>query len=269
MGRKKVKVKNFSKEKKRFLRQAPIIQPTSDLSDLKHDLENQLSKMEQKLERLRKKLSYVSSRTPVDHYKAVCEEYPQDAANAMIFIEKLVHHMFCEIACFTILEGNEEKTQIYKIRHKYVIHKIIMRVLRIHSEELYGKNIHFNIHPSDVVWEINEVIFSAIVLKIVENCTKYCKQGSELNIFIEDNGIKFQMNSLKIETSEKNKIFDEDYSWKNSYKLPVSSSWKWLFHAKKLAEFLCLEIGVNPGLVVEEIDGTPYAQNEFYIKNIV
>jgi len=184
MGRKKIKIRNLWKERRAFINQAPIIQPASDLSDLKHDLENQLIKIGQKLEHIRKKLPYLVTRTPIDHYRAVCDSFPQDTADAMIFIEKVVHHMFCEIACFTVLEGKDEKTQIYKIKREYVIHKIIMRVLRIHSEELYRKNIRFNIHPSEVVWEINEVIFSAIVLKIVENCTKYCKSSSELHVYI-------------------------------------------------------------------------------------
>jgi len=77
------------------------------------------------------------------------------------------------------------------------------------------------------------------------------------------------MDSLKIEPSEKSKIFDEDFSWKNSYKLSVSSSWKGLFHAKELAEFLNLEIEVIPWSVVEEVEGIPYAHNEFHIRNII
>lgn len=122
----------------------------------------------------------------------------------------------------------------------------MLRILLLYSEEFKKNNIWYNLQDSRETWEINENIFSAIILKIIENCSKYCKQNTTLTILIEKDIIRFKMTSLKIEFTEKNKIFDNWYSWRNTIKSWKQSSWKGLYHAKEMANFHWIELWVIP-----------------------
>lgn len=267
------KVKNITLRRKQrkqlFSQQVFADKGMPWLADFKHDFENQLVKIQQKIEYIYQTTYYVPNRKPVEHFEEACLNNARDVADGLIFIDRIVHQMFCEIACLTVLEGNVEKIQQYQNKDRHVVHKIVLRILRIYSEELRKRNIRWFIRPSDIEWEINEDIFSAILLKIIGNCVKYCKPHSNLEIVIEDGDIKFFMESLKIESFEKWRIFNENVSWRHATKLDVSSSWKGLFHAKKLAIFHWLELEVDVGKDVIDFEGKPFAHNIFYIrKNI-
>ena len=235
------------------------------LWDLTHDLENQLVKITQKLEYLRTKI-YRTDPIPLqEQYKEICEDYSADVGNTMALVDRTVHQMFCEIACVTILDWRSNKINDYKDKHEKIIHKTILRILLLHSNEMTKRSIRYKLEPSDDKWLISEYVFSAIILKIVENCTKYCMPNSELNIKIKNNQITFTMKSLKIENKEVNKIFENGFSWKNAIKIWKKWSWKGLFHAKKLADFHGLTLSLEIARYSETINWVKYATNKFYI----
>lgn len=270
MGQKVKNINLLKKQRQHFFSQHVLVDKDMPwLADFKHDFENQLVKIQQKIEYIYQTTRYVPNRKPVEHFEEACLNNSRDVADGLIFIDRIVHQMFCEIACLTVLEGNSEKIQQYQIKNRHVLHKIILRILRIYSEELRRKNIKGFIRQSDIEWDINEDIFSAILLKIIGNCVKFCKPDSNLEIVIENDSIRFIMDSLKIESFEKWRIFNENVSWKNANKLDVPSSWKGLFHAKKLANFHWLELDVDAGRDIIDIDWKPFAHNIFYIKKSI
>lgn len=102
-----------------------------ELGDLKHDLENQIIKIQQELENLRSK-TYSSNRSLYDSYKELCNEYSENVAKSLIFIDRLTYQMFCEMACVTILDGKSEKIDEHRIKHKITLHKILLRILLLY-----------------------------------------------------------------------------------------------------------------------------------------
>lgn len=268
MGFKKIIKKIIQKKQPKYMDLGNKIQKDIGLKDLKHDLENQLIKISQRLENLRTKIVSTEPKSLQTQYKELCVNHKDDVSNAMVFVDRIVYQMFCELACVTILDWKSDKIDDYKHKHKHKVHKIILRVLLLYSEELSKNGIYYDLWDSDIEWHISEYVFSAIILKIVQNCTKYCKPNSTLKINIEDSVIKFTMKSLKVDSSEKIKIFENGYSWKHSWKLWKSSNWKGLFHAMELAKFHTLELWFNQiWTCIEDVNWIKYVDNEFFLKN--
>lgn len=236
------------------------------IRDLKHDLENHLIKVSQRLESLRRR-SPTQDRWLKWTYESVCSSDPGSTADALVFIDRIIHQMFCEFACITILDGGKTgKIDAYRTKIRLRIHPNILRILLLYQSEMSEAWIRYNLSSSDEEWEISEYVFSAIILKIIENCTKYCKPWSSLDIVIGEGRIVFSMMSVKIEYTERDRIFDKGYSGKNTRFLGKSSSGIGLYHAKKLAEFHNLRLSVIPWIESDRIDGCPYAENRFILE---
>ncbi len=79
------------------------ISESADISDVKHDLENQIIKIHQELENLRLKV-HLPDKSLTDVYRELCGTHPYEISKSLTFIDRLVYQMFCEMACITILD---------------------------------------------------------------------------------------------------------------------------------------------------------------------
>ncbi len=236
------------------------------ISDLKHDFENQIVKINQALENFLAKHPSPAQKSLLQRYQDLCRDFPGDTAKVMIFIDRIVNQMSSEMVCFSVLDG-WVNLDAYKQKNRIVVHKIIFRLLFLYADDFAKSGIRCELESSEHVWEINESIFSAIILKIIQNCTKYCQPDSELRITIKQTEVIFSMQSLKILSQEKERIFEDGYSGKMAVRAWKWKTWKWLFHAKKLADFHSLKLYVKLGVGHAVVGKLLYSQNEFVIKN--
>lgn len=235
MGNKKIR--NIFWKKRKASKKSYSIKNEKDsfsLSDLKHDLEEQIVKINQELEGLKLK-SNLQNSTIRKQYEDVFNNFLSDSSRSLTFIDRIANQLSVEIVCINILSGNHNIA--YESKQSHIVYRTIHRLLMLYEDNFNRRSIRYSISPSTLRWKINDNIFSAILLRIIQNATKYCLHDSTVSIEIHEEKIIIIMTSLEISEDEIEKIFENWFIWKNWMASWLWKTWKGLYHAKKLAEF--------------------------------
>ena len=154
-----------------------------------------------------------------------------DAANAIKYSKQIS----TEIDAYEYLSGN---AQI--LVQKHVLHKILMLSLSLYYEAFEKKKVKVIVEDSNISIDLDYKSFNVILNNIFSNIQKYILPKSELRFAFKviDNKVHMSitMYSLRIEDSERNKIFESGYSGLWASKIKLNGTGMGLYIVKMLLE---------------------------------
>lgn len=154
-------------------------------------------------------------------------------------------------------------------KRPYNLRDIIMLVLYSFFEDLNKKDVIVNVDNSYDTTMVDFETFQVATYHIIENASKYIRPHTEAFITFENtkelSKIKFAMQSLFIDESEKDALFLEGYSGIEARKSKRAGEGIGMFRAKYLIELNGGEIMAVPGCNKINDNGLIYSSNAFVI----
>lgn len=158
-----------------------------------------------------------------------------DTASALINAIKYSKQISTEIDAYEYLSGN---AQILVQKHK--LHKILMLSLSLYYKSFEEKGVKIVVEDSNISIDLDYKSFTVILNNILSNIQKYILPETELkfafNVLNKKVQISITMYGLRIEDSEKNKIFDSGYSGVWTGKIEPNCTGMGLYIVKRLLE---------------------------------
>lgn len=143
------------------------------------------------------------------------EKVKKDAKQAAKLITqqyKINNAIKNELLVFATLHSTQEAIEI----KTHIVHRVIMTVLYMFFPDFTDKNIKINLESSTVRASFDYRTFSVVLFHLFDNAAKYALEDQDIEIKIIEKAdnveVLMSMMSLKIDTSEKDKIFAEGYS---------------------------------------------------------
>jgi signal transduction histidine kinase len=150
--------------------------------------------------------------------------------------------------------------------------KIIFLVFNTFLSDLNGKNINWHIDDCEEAILVDFSLFSAGLLQIFDNISKYILEDSDFYIKFRKNGDKLSiildMVSLKIKDDEKDNIFKEGVSGYYSIKTGKKGKGLGLYTVKKLFNMNKIDIDIRIDVdhkKRKKVGNIPFENNQFII----
>lgn len=170
-----------------------------------------------------------------DKVKNLISENNSNTASTLINAIKYSKQISTEIDAYEYLSGN---AQI--LVQKHVLHKILMLSLSLYYEAFEKKKVKVIVEDSNISIDLDYKSFNVILNNIFSNIQKYILPKSELRFAFKviDNKVHMSitMYSLRIEDSERNKIFESGYSGLWASKIKLNGTGMGLYIVKMLLE---------------------------------
>ncbi len=167
--------------------------------------------------------------------KNIVSENNSKTASTLINAIKYSKQISMEIDAYEYLSGN---AQI--LVQKHVLHKILMLSLSLYYEAFEEKQVKIIVEDSNISIDLDYKSFTVILNNILSNIQKYILPQSELKFAFKviDNKVHMSitMYSLRIEDSERNKIFESGYSGLWASKIKLNGTGMGLYIVKRLLE---------------------------------
>jgi hypothetical protein len=251
------------------------------------NIQNQKIKESQKTRRLKHNLITHSSNILQELYKLFPQDSFRNGCNHLTTIENVIKKdtskaaytylkvlknsnlMKAEFDVYEMLE-NENPYLDFSI---HSIHKVLILTLNPFWLDLVEKNVNINIEQYHGTVTIDYKSVSVILSHIFDNMSKYIMPHSSLHIsFVEANQnviISMEMTSLKIEPTEIEIIFTENYSGFWAKKLDLDGDGIGMYVVNKLAKLngakVFFDINYdNKSTII--LDGMPYENNRINIE---
>lgn len=188
----------------------------------------------------------------------IVSENNSNTASTLIKAIKYSKQISMEIDAYEYLSGN---TQI--LVQKHLLHKILMLSLSLYYEAFEEKQVKIIVEDSNISIDLDYKSFTVILNNILSNIQKYILPKSELRFAFKviDNKVHMSitMYSLRIEDSERNKIFESGYSGLWASKIKLNGTGMGLYIVKRLLEqnkgSISIESNHNES---EECNNIPY-----------
>lgn len=188
---------------------------------------------------------------------------PETAARALLEILK---HQAAQKAEYTAFDRLSGKLKVDAIE-QHEIHRVLMNVFYLFFGEFIEKKVRVDVQPTFLQAKFDYDSIHVCIYYLVENAVKYTRPKSDFSVSCRDDGngfldIRFSMESIIIESGEREKIFDEGYSGINAVSSELNGAGLGLYLARAMARLNGGQLNVIPGLA---IGGTKYARNAFVL----
>ena len=245
------------------------------------------TKENQKTRRLKHNLITHSSNILLELYKLFPQDSFRNGCNHLTTIENIIRNDIKKTAYsyLKILKSSnlmKAEFDVYEMLEtespyldfsKHSIHKVLILTLNPFWLDLIEQNVNINIDSNHSTVTIDYKSISVVLSHIFDNMTKYIMPYSTLHISFSESekyiSIIMDMNSLKVNPSELNEIFRENFSGDWAKKLDLDGDGIGMFIVKELTE-------LNNGIVKFEINtdnttavvlnGVPYEKNRIIIQ---
>lgn len=205
----------------------------------------------------------------LDNIQKIILENPLEASKAFLRIAKNNASMKVE---FSVINKLMEGASSLKMR-RHPIRKATLNLLHIFFQDFKENNVYVKVQENEDYLIFDYEIIHASLYHLLLNATKYIMPNSTLNVnFIKDKEdffIELDMVSLRIEDSEKTKIFEEGYSGKYAKKTQKAGKGLGLGTTSKVLELndaqLIIDNNIKPRLSINS-KGVWYDYNVFTIK---
>lgn len=165
----------------------------------------------------------------------IVSENKCNTASALINAIKYSKQISTEIDAYEYLSGNEQR-----LVQRHELHKILMLSLSLYSEDFEKKEVKIIVEDSNISIDLDYKSFTVILNNILSNIQKYILSESELRFAFKviDNKVHLfiTMYSLRIEDSERDKIFESGYSGLWASKMELNGTGMGLYIVKTLLE---------------------------------
>ena len=149
-----------------------------------------------------------------------------------------------EIDAYQYLTGNEPL-----LIQNHLLHKIITLSVSMYYSVFEEKEVKVYVENSQISINVDYKLFTVVLNNIIDNIQKYILQGSELKFSFDNNNdktrISISMYSLRIEDSERKKIFLSGYSGIWTEKIHQKGTGMGLYITKLLLQLLGGDININ------------------------
>lgn len=193
-------------------------------------------------------------------------EEPEESASALLRVLKNCQAMAHEFSVFERLEGSHP-TDIRPMPH--VLHQVVRNVIAFFFQDFQANSISVRQSQSDTRVRLDYETFSVALYYILDNATKYCADGSQLNVrFVTGFGLTLllEMTSLQVDEAEAEKIFDEHYSGRVARKMGIAGQGIGMYQAKKLLALGDVDVRFRPGAPLQGgLKDAGYAYNTIEI----
>lgn len=188
-------------------------------------------------------------------------------ALAILTILKNSNLIKTEFSIYEKIFGGEFNPSI----QSHSVHKLIKLIANIYWSDFLDRDVNIIIEPCKHRVLVDFESISAVFVHIFENALKYVKLDSDLKIAFKDesNGmlkVSFDMVSLKIETYEKDKVFEDGYSGEVPKKLDLDGNGVGMFVIKQLldANDIKFELTLDNDISKREsVKKVPFQNNTF------
>lgn len=154
-------------------------------------------------------------------------------------------------------------------KYSHSMHRIVKLSLQPYFLEFVENNIDIKIGDCYTNVLIDYPTISVVLGHLWNNAIKYIYKGSSLDIsfYCNENNLttSIKMYSLKIENDEIEDIYTEGYSGKWAKMISKDGHGIGMFYIKHLIEMNGGYFSINAGVNVTNINGIPYANNEFLL----
>jgi light-regulated signal transduction histidine kinase (bacteriophytochrome) len=214
---------------------------------LKHNLITHSSNILQELYKLVPQDSFRNGGNHVDTIEEIIRKEIRKSAFAYLKILKNANLMKAE---FDVYEMLETENPYLDFSH-HSIHKVLILTINPFWLDLAEQNVTIFIDQYHGKANIDYRSISVVLSHIFDNLTKYIMPYSTLYVtFLEQTDtvtVVIVMNSLKVESNELERLFEENYSGCYARKLNLDGDGIGMFVVKKLTE-------LNKGKVIFEIN---------------
>lgn len=230
------------------------------LSKLAHNLDKYAAIALQNVESFRSKIN-TSEDGIFNQVTSALSKDPIVWSQFVLDLYKTATSISIEIGAFRKLYGLEST-----VMEPHNIHRSTMNVVIPFQRALSAKNIKIQVHECFQEVEFDYQIYHAALFALIENCKKYCKEGSTIHIeFLTDKNqltVQAKMISKKIEPDETERIFSGYYRARKVALGQLEGTGIGLRMARELLK----KIGSNIRVEVKETYSDPdYGQNLFFI----
>ena len=194
------------------------------------------------------------------------KKQPKNAAIAFLRIAKLNSGLKAELSVYDKLLKDNPQLQF----REYNIRDVVMLVLHEFFSDFHEIGVYIDVEDCHKRISIDFESFRVALYHIVENASKYVLPNSNIEIKFNSTSdtfsIVFLMQSDKLNTDDKDRIFEEGFSGSVAVKAGKSGHGIGMYRAKKLLLLNRGNLIFDPGKVTERIiDNIEYAYNTITI----
>ncbi|OUR90937.1 histidine kinase [Flavobacteriales bacterium 34_180_T64] len=190
---------------------------------------------------------------------------PKDTALMFLRLAKHNIHMKSEFSIYKKLDRANPSIE----KRNHPIHKVLMNVLHSFFVDFSDKEVYVNVGECRSSVYCDYETLQVALYHLIENASKYVKPKSTIDILFneKDNTINvhFKMTSLYIEEKEYPKLFIEGFSGSEAKKTYKDGEGIGMWRIKQMLELNDFTIEVNPGKIIENLNGFRFSDNEFII----
>jgi signal transduction histidine kinase len=208
-----------------------------------------------------------------DQPKYISETFRSNTLACSRLIQKILksaNQVKAEFSAFDLITANPMPQ---KQLESHSAHKIVAVVLSPFWFEFIQNDISIDVGQCHESILVDYESVSVAFYHLFDNATKYIAPKSTLNIIYQQNDsevtIILEMTSLRIKSSELERIFEEDFSGEFAQETEKAGTGLGMGIAKKLIEFNSGSISVRNNINQKdrrEINGIPYERNQFLIR---
>lgn len=235
---------------------------------LKHNLITHCTNILQELYKTFPQDSFKNGCNHLENIENFLKKEPRKGAYTFLKILKNSNLMKAEFDVYEMLDSDSP----YVDFSQHPIHKVLILTLNPFWLDLMEQRVSINIDNFFETANIDYRSIAVVFSHIFDNITKYIMPYSELNIHFNNNPdhveVIIEMNSLKVEEQEVEKIFQENYSgiWANH--LALQGNGIGMFVVKKLTELnkgkIYFQTNVDKKPIL--LEGVPYEKNRILIE---
>jgi signal transduction histidine kinase len=241
-----------------------------------HNLKKIQGQLIQKIESIVDSQEIIEAKDYESLKKIVSEKIkknPDDAAETIIYARKRVVEIDAHISTFEILHMGKNIVPNFQFHN---IRSLIIDISHAFNEQFSDLGMKVFYKFDDEIARANKIrldykIINSALYNFFDNAVKYAKPYSIIDIYFEiiknnQFELKFSMNSLRIEKSELQDIFNLGYRSENAK--DIDGSGVGMYVIKKALEINNLLIKVNPDYSkMDSHNNKQYIRNEFVIYN--
>lgn len=192
---------------------------------------------------------------------------PENAAIAFLRIAKLNSGLKAELSVYDKLLKDKPELQF----REYNIRDVVMLVLHEFFSDFHEIGVYIDVEDCYKRISIDFESFRVALYHIVENASKYVLPNSKIEIRFNSNietfSIVFLMQSHKLSSDDKDRIFEEGFSGSMAVKSGKSGQGIGMYRAKELLKLNNANLIFDPGRITEKIiDDIEYAYNTITIE---
>ncbi len=188
---------------------------------------------------------------------------PKKAALMFLRIAKHNIHMKSEFSIYKKLDRSNPTLDV----RKHPVRKVILNVLHTFFIDFSDKNVNVIVDEYSGSIKFDYETIQVAFYHFLDNAAKYIKPKSEFKIsFInekEELKVKFEMESLRIEDDELDKIYTEGYSGKNANRTQKNGDGIGLWRILQMFDLNKAKLDLERGGVIENLMGFDFSSNTF------